>query len=252
MRITERRSSIIFPAGSRIGGQHQHDGIDEAFAVFEPYSPGMSSSARPPDSFPSTPAVEHAPEARSWSERFKRWIGSSPRLHAVVIAVLALALVAGAVAHLIELRGVREAAADERSALVQSATKELTDQRSSLLRLSALPLAWAIRGALLKDDFATADAYVQRMVQEKHVTGVALVTADGKVRLAGSRKLEGHPAEEAFPGVALNDAEPVVVTSDNALRAVVPIMGIDRRLGTLIFSYAAPSAEGWGTTSGHR
>jgi hypothetical protein len=168
------------------------------------------------------------------------------------MAALALALVAGAVAHLIEVRAVREAAADERAALLQSARKALTDQTSSLLRLSALPLAWAIRGALLQDDFATADAYVQRMVQEKHVTGVALVTADGKVRLAGSRKLEGHLAAEAFPGVALNDAEPVVVTSPNALRAVVPIMGIDRRLGTLIFSYAAPSTDGWGTTSGHR
>ena len=146
----------------------------------------MSSSARPPDSFPSTPAVEHAPETRSWSERFKRWIVSSPRLHAVVIAVLALALVAGAVAHLIELRGVREAAADERSALVQSATKELTDREVVPASPERPPARLGDPGALLKDDFATADAYVQRMVQEKHVTGVALVTADGKVRLAGS------------------------------------------------------------------
>jgi len=198
------------------------------------------------------PATQHPPDARTWGGRIKRWIVSSPRLHAVIIGALALTLVALAVAHVVELHGVREAAADERAALVQFATQTLTDQTSSLLRLSALPLAWAIRSALLKDDFATADAYVQRMVQERHVMGVALVTADGKVRLAGSRKLEGHPAAEAFPGVVLNEAEPVVVTSDNALRAVVPIMGIDRRLGTLIFSYAAPSADLSGPTTGHR
>ncbi len=147
---------------------------------------------------------------------------------------------------------VRDAAADERAALVQSATQTLTNETSSLLRLSALPLAWAIRSALLKDDFATADAYVQRMVHEKNVTGVALVTTDGKVRLAGSRNLEGHPAAETFPGVALNGSEPAVNSADRDVRVVVPIMGIDRRLGTLIFSYATPSADTLGRTSGRR
>ena len=196
--------------------------------------------------------MQPPPEARTWRERFKGWIISSPRLHAVIIGALALALVALAIAHVVEVHSVRDAAADERAALVQSATQTLTDQTSSLLRLSALPLAWAIRGALLKDDVATADAYVQRMVQEKHVKGVALVTADGKVRLAGNRKLEGHPAAEAFPGVLLNEAEPVVVTSDSVLRAVIPIMGIDRRLGTLIFTYAAPSVDALGTTTSGR
>ncbi len=204
----------------------------------EPYSLWMGSPPKTPDASPR--------------HRIKHWIASSPKLHAVIIGGLALALVALAVAHLVEINQVRDAAANERAALVQSATQTLADETSSLLRLSALPLAWALRSALLKDDFASADAYVQRMVQEKHVTGIALVTADGKVRLAGSRKLEGHPAVEAFPGVVLNESAPAVSAADRDLRVVVPIMGIDRRLGTLIFGYAAPSADAWGTHSGRR
>ena len=212
----------------------------------------MSSSPPTPDPSLPAPATQNPPQALTWGGRIKHWIVSSSRLHALVVGALALALVVLAVFHMVELHRVREVAADERAALVQSATQTLADQTASLLRLSALPLAWAIRSALLKDDFATADAYVQRMVQEKHVTGVALVTADGKVRLAGSRKLEGHPAAEVFPGVVLNGSEPAVSSTDHDLRVVVPIMGIDRRLGTLIFGYAPPITDAWGTTSGAR
>ncbi len=213
----------------------------------------MTSPPTPPDAPPSSPGptAPNLPKSRSWGERIKHWIVSSPKLHAVIIGALALALVGLAIAHLVAIDRVRDAAAQEHAALVESTTQTLNNETSALLRMSALPLAWALRSALLKDDFASADAYVQRMTQEKHVKAVALVTADGKVRLAGNRKLEGHPAAEAFPGVDLNGSAPAVSPVDHNLRVVVPVMGIDRRLGTLIFSYAAaPSPEPSGSTSG--
>lgn len=208
--------------------------------------PSTQDASRPPSN------VQGALAAETRRERLKRWVASSPRLHAAIIGALALALVVLGVAHLIVVKRVRDAAIDERAAVLQSATQTMAAQTSSLLRLSALPLGWAIRSALLKDDFAAADAYLQRVAQEKHVTGAALVTVDGKVRLAGSRKLEGRPATDVFPGVPLNESAPVVISSEHELRAVIPIMEIDRRLGTFIFSYTAPTVEVAETASGQR
>jgi len=194
-----------------------------------PVAPGATPSAAPPS--PTFGA----------GARLLRWIKGSPLLHAVVVVVLAVALVALAITHLVEVARVEDRAAADRAALVEKATSALDAQTSALLRLSALPLGWAIRDALLKDDLTSADTYLQRIVHERNVTGAALIGADGKVRLASNRKLETHSAAEAFPGIAINQESPMVVPTTKALNVVVPIMGYDRKLGTLIFSYARPS-----------
>lgn len=175
--------------------------------------------------------------------RLVRWLQTNPTLHAVVIVALALGLIALAVARTIGISRVKRRAAEERAAVLRAATEALTAQTSALLRLSALPMGWAVRSALLKDDLTSVDTYLQRIVQERHVTGAALVGADGKVRLAGDRKLEKLSAAQAFPGVALDGQSPTLAAGERDLRVVVPVMGYDRRLGVLIFSYARPTAD---------
>ena len=81
---------------------------------------------------------------------------------------------------------------------------------------------------------------------------LALITGDFKVRLAGSRKLEGCPGADAFPEVALNASAPAGVSSDCDLHVVVPIMGIDHRPGTSIISHAASRVDHVGGASGRR
>jgi hypothetical protein len=167
----------------------------------------------------------------------------NPTLHAVVIAVLALGVISLAAWRAIDVARVERRASEERAALRAAATEALTTQTTSLLRLSALPLGWAVRSALLKDDLSSVDTYLQRIVQERHVTGVALIGLDGKVRRASNRKLENHTAQEAFPGISIDAQSPTVVPADRDLRVVVPVMGYDRRLATLVLSYLRPSAD---------
>jgi C4-dicarboxylate-specific signal transduction histidine kinase len=158
-------------------------------------------------------------------------------LHAVVIVVLALGAAGLAIARVVDVDRVERRASEERAALARNATEALTARTAALLRLSALPLGWAVRGALLKDDFNSVDAYLQKIVQEPQVTAAALVGTDGKVRLASNRKLENHPVDEAFPGVRIDQQNPTTTSTDSDVRVIVPIMGYDRRLGTLILSY---------------
>jgi hypothetical protein len=172
--------------------------------------------------------------------RVLQWLKHSPGLHAVVIVVLAFTAGSLAVMRAVDVARIERRAAEERAVLVRTATDALTAQTSALLRLSALPLGWAVRSALLKDDLNSVDTYLQKIVQEPHVTGAAFVGPDGKVRLASNRKLEGHPATEAFPGVAINQQSPTTIAGERDVRVIVPVMGYDRRLGTVILSYLRP------------
>lgn len=208
-----------------------------------PYSPTMDAPRPPAPNSSSRSAEPGEPPHPGLRRRLVRWLQTNPTLHAVVIVALALGLIALALERTVEISLVKQRAAEERAAVLHSATEALATQTSSLLRLSALPLGWAVRSALLKDDLTSVDTYLQRIVQERHVTGAALVGADGKVRLAGNRKLEKLSAEAAFPGVAISGQSPTVTTGEHDLRAVVPVMGYDRRLGTVIVSYARPTAE---------
>jgi hypothetical protein len=192
------------------------------------------------------PSSSGDPKTSGLTERLGHWIKTRWRLHVVIIGVLVLAL-AGSLgwAALVARRAEGRRAA-ERASLVRDANDALVAQSSALLRLSALPLGWAIRGALLKNDLSTVDAFLQRMINERHVAGAALIGTDQKVELAGNRKLEKKAAQDVFPGVALDAGEPTVLSTGQDVKVVVPVMGYDRRLGTVILSYALPSPAAWG------
>ena len=177
--------------------------------------------------------------AGSLRGRIERWIKSSTKLHTVVIVVLAVAVVGFAGARIVAERQAEE----QRIALQEHFQAALAEQASSLLRMSALPLAWAVRSALLKDDLTSIEGYLQRMMQEKHVTGAVLLGGDDKIRLASNGKLNGRSAQETFPEIALGQQSPAVVTTDKEVRVVVPVMGYDRRLGTLILSYSRSGVD---------
>ncbi len=192
---------------------------------------------------PLPPPLKDSSPPQAWASRLRVWVNKSTALHAGVIIAMATGLIVLAVVQAVAIARIRLQATHERAALVRRETEILTAQTAALLRLSALPLGWAVRGAMLKDDMGSVDTYLQRIVQEPHVTGAALVGPDGKVRLASNRKLENRPAAELFSGVALNGQSPFVMASEGSARVVVPVMGYDRRLGTLILSYLAPTAE---------
>jgi len=190
-----------------------------------------------PTTPPASPTPVHSPPATS----ALRWLKTNPTFHAVVIVALCLGLVVTAVAGLVSRRGDERRAAAERAALIHSTSAALAEQTSALLRLTALPLGWAFRAALLKDDLTAIDTYLRRMVQEPHVTGVVLAGPDGVITHASDQKLQGRPVQKVFPEVKVDAQGPTSVATGQDVKIVVPVMGYDRRLGTLIFSYALPA-----------
>jgi uncharacterized membrane protein affecting hemolysin expression len=192
----------------------------------------VAMTAEPPD---QTPPVRDPPTTGTL-----HWVKANPTLHAVVIVGLALAVIVTWIAGVVSRRDVERRASEQQAELLRSTSATLAAQTSTLLRLTALPLGWAFRSALLKDDLASIETYLRRMAQEPHVTGVVLVGTDGKISRASDQKLHGSAATKVFPEVALDGQAPASVVAGSDVRIVVPVMGYDRRLGTLIFGYALP------------
>jgi hypothetical protein len=146
---------------------------------------------------------------------------------------------------------IESQAAAEREALLARASTARATLATDLLKMNALPLSWAVRQALQDKDYREIALYFQQLVGLSRVRRAALVLSDGIIKVASDKKLEGKAAAEAFAGASLVDDGPIVRPRDeHMLEAIVPIMGLNSRLGTVIVHYelgenvsAAPSTR---------
>ncbi len=127
--------------------------------------------------------------------------------------------------------------AAERAAADSTRRQAMSGQARDLLRLSARPLAWSVRAEMLRGNLGQVDDYFRELVRERPVSSLMLVDKDGRVALATNRKLETQPAEPLVSKALLESADVAVEESGTTLRMAVPVMGFDRRLGTLVVDY---------------
>jgi hypothetical protein len=113
------------------------------------------------------------------------------------------------------------------------------EQAGRLLRLSAVPLAWAVRDKLMQQDYAAIGAYFQELVREPGVRRAVLVLPDGNIKLASDQKLEAVAVSQVFPGLSLEGDAPRVEGVQGEIVVVVPVMGLTTRLGTVVVGYEA-------------
>ena len=143
-----------------------------------------------------------------------------------------------------ERAAIEQRAAAEREALLARANAAAAAQAAELLKMAALPLSWAVRQELQDKSYREIALYFQQLVGLGGVQRIALVSREGSVRVASDKKLEGRTATEAFPGAPLEDDRPAVrPIGAKGLEAVVPIMGLNTRLGTLIIDYDPAKAD---------
>jgi hypothetical protein len=173
----------------------------------------------------------------------KKGMSGITKTYLTIIAILILAIVVLYVSNYLTERG-----ADERMQAMQGewsamTNQALVDQAHEMLRLSAVPLSWAIRSEMMRDNLAQIDDYMQRFVKEPNINRIALVV-DDRIQVATDKKLEEQEAGQVFPMEALDvDSAAVVDDGSGEIFLAVPVVGFDERLGTLIVVYSREAID---------
>jgi hypothetical protein len=166
----------------------------------------------------------------------------------VLLALLLVALIAwkikwdsaaeqlsAAQARIEELERSRDADASAAATKMRAA---MDSNSESLLRLSAVPLAWAIRAALIVGNLQRVEAYINEFSRERLVKSVLLADARGEVLLASDKSLEKQRFEAVYPAQYLTFESPTMERDGQGLaRMIIPIMGMSTRAGTLVVTY---------------
>ncbi|HUX63319.1 hypothetical protein [Sulfuricella sp.] len=141
------------------------------------------------------------------------------------------------------VRHVEEAAAAQRAELVKQAEARQTETVRQSLTMFGVPLAWAIRREMMADNLDQVDQSVTDLVKQKGFERVVVAKADGSVMVASDRKHKGAAFSrlyaERYLGAEQISAEE---TGPGKWLVVVPIMGLNARLGTVAMDYQAPAS----------
>jgi hypothetical protein len=155
-----------------------------------------------------------------------------------VVALLLIAILGFYLWKGFAVRRAENRLVEARTTWSEETRRALEGRTIELLRLSALPLGFAVRSAVIEGDLRTVDAYLDRLVAEPRVERVVFADAGGRVVVATDESLVGRSLTDVYPRLEVASDQPDVYLQGDRFHAVVPITGINERLGILVLTYA--------------
>ncbi len=155
--------------------------------------------------------------------------------HSITILLLVLAI-----AGMYAWKNV--AVTSAKAQVAESANRIITEQNKSLLRLVAVPLTWAVRSEMIRNNYDQINQYLNQFVKEKNMKEIIVAKPDGTIVVATNKKREGTSVTSAFPPAVLQEDKTTVTTLENGdLMVVSPVMGLSTKQGILILLSTPPS-----------
>jgi predicted regulator of Ras-like GTPase activity (Roadblock/LC7/MglB family) len=126
----------------------------------------------------------------------------------------------------------------QRVKVVEKSQHVITSNTHDLLRLTTIPLVWAVRKEMINENYDQINEYLNRFIKEPNIKQILVVKSDGTIAVATDKKLEGAPFSSIFPQDLIEQNE-ISISDDEKgnIRIVAPIMGLNAKLGLLIMIY---------------
>ncbi len=133
----------------------------------------------------------------------------------------------------------RKAARRSQKELLECLQKQVDVAVAEAIELAAVTTEWAVRAELVRDDVEDVQEYMQRLVKRPRIRRALVAKADGTVVGSGERSQRGQAIANLVPGLPaeLSSLQKVPVANDGTL-FVLPVMGLESRLGTLVLEVA--------------
>lgn len=173
-------------------------------------------------------------------------LGFWHRYRALIVALALCVAIIGwlAISKGMAVKQAEEAAAAQRTELIRRMQAAQTEATKQSLTMFAMPLAWAVRREMMADNLDQVDQYVTDLVKQKGFEQVVVAKADGVVAVASDRKNLGLPFNKLYSESYLN-AEQIIVeeSAPGKWQVIVPVMGLNARLGIVAINYLSPIPE---------
>lgn len=129
----------------------------------------------------------------------------------------------------------------ERVLITQQAREYADQQYTKEEERFGQVLSWAVRGELIRHNIDQIDQYLSEIVKMKDTERVVLIGDDGQLLVSTDKRLEETKGVEIFPKEILS-LQKITVKSDvdGKKILVVPVMGLNKKIATIVVSYKQP------------
>ena len=125
----------------------------------------------------------------------------------------------------------------DRGTLLGQLRTRMADESDEAQRQFGMALAWAVRGEMIRNNLDQVDQFFGEIVKLPNTERVLLAGSDGKVQVSTDRRHLGAEATTLVaPELLLLPQITVRSEADGSRLLVVPVMGLNARLGTVIVS----------------
>lgn len=158
----------------------------------------------------------------------------------IAIGVLVLLLIATYAWKVASVNRAENRLAEAQSTWEEGARHAIRENTRSMLGLAAVPLGLASREDAMSRNFGLMQERFERLVREPGVERVLYATAGDSIVVSTDRSLVGRPLADAVPARYARPIATNVVVVEGAFQAVVPITGLNERLGVVVLTYRPP------------
>lgn len=124
------------------------------------------------------------------------------------------------------------------NSIVENAREQIQQNNVEMLRLFSRPLVWSIRAEMLRGNNEQIDLLIADLVRENNIENIFVIDLDGNVFVSTTKRQEGQPASDFVnPDVLSADVTLIQEAGENKLRLVAPVLGFDKRIGTLVIEF---------------
>jgi hypothetical protein len=126
--------------------------------------------------------------------------------------------------------------------LSDKANAQLLDNSKNKLELSMKALSWAIRIPLMRDNLDQIEDYFDELVKNRDILEAILVDENFEnIRLSTNKKHEGMKVDQVIIDQKLKQNEYNFIDLKEEYLMSIPVVSIDRQIGTLILISDAKS-----------
>ena len=131
--------------------------------------------------------------------------------------------------------------ASARVLIMQEAREYADEQYTKEEERFGQVLSWAVRGELIRNNLDQVDQYLNELVKMRDTDRVVLISNEGKLLVSTDKKLEDANVLDIYPKEILEQDKIAVVSNvDDKKLLIVPVMGLNSRIATIIVSYSPP------------
>lgn len=128
--------------------------------------------------------------------------------------------------------------------LKESTTEQLETRTLDLMRATGTAAGFAVREALMEEDVTRLRSYADELVRKTSAETFIVTAQDGEVIISSDRNREGGMIDDTFRSLVESLDSPLYErVKEDQYRAIVPLTGLNKRIGLLIIMFRFSSEQ---------